>query len=551
MKSDAETLAPTGDAGQTLRSETEGLFVRKSSGLVREMGWRDAMSVALSGINPATVVAIFFVYLAFASNADLTLPYIVAAVAMIPLALSYGQLVSSMPRSGGDFVYLSRIFHPAVGAAIGVGFLLFAILQISQNAIFLGSLSLPEFFRATGEALNWNALVTFSGTLGNQSAQFITAAVIIVGGCVLGMFGARALSRTMFWCFTTAVVGLLIFVVVALAHSTSDFQSAYDSANGSGAYQNVISATGDQGISIGGTVDGFFKILPFAAIGFWGFTIANYPAGEIKKPGQTYTVATITGLVCGAIFLAIGWLAVRHMAGLHFLQASSALSGDESLWGNLTGGAPTASQYYVDLVAGGLPSIIISAAFAIGGLMFVLAMVLIISRVAFALAFDRVLPEQLADVNERTHAPIKALVVAIIGGLLFAYLTIYSTGFVSMTRNSVLVWAFIFTVGSIAAVCLPFRRRDLYEGSPKVIEGKWFGLPPIAVIAGISALIQGTLFYIAATNTSINGGYDTGSILTLVGIAVVGLIAYAISRAYLKGSKGIDLSLAMRELPPE
>jgi APA family basic amino acid/polyamine antiporter len=545
-------VEPAPAADQPAVGNDAGMFVRKSSGLVREMGIRDALSVALSGINPAIVVAIFFVYLSFASNADLTLPYIAAAILMVPLTFAYGQMVATMPRSGGDFVFLSRIFHPAVGAAVGIGFLLFTFLNLGANAVNVGTLALPEFARATGEALNSHALLTFSETLGHQSAQMISAAVVIVGCCLIAMRGAHVLARAMFWCFAVAVVALIILVIEGLTHSNGAFQSAYDSAHGAGAYQHVIAAAHANDVSIGGTASGFVKILPYAAIGFWGFTVGNYPAGEMKRPGRTYTWATLGGLFAGAAFLVVGWLAMKHLVGLHFLQSAAGLNGANSeALEHITGGAPLVTQYYADLVSGAVPKIIISGGFVIGGLMFVMAMVLISSRLLFAISFDRLLPERLADVNERTHAPTKALVVAMIGGLLFAYLTIYSTGFVHVTRNQVLIWAALFTIGSIAATALAYRRRDLYEASPKIIGGKWLGLEPITVIGAVSAVIQGALLVIAATNESISGGYDTGSIVTLAIVAFSGVFVYAISRAYFRRSTGIDIDLAMHELPPD
>lgn len=542
------TPAPAGEAA----SGTTGMFVRKSSGLVREMGIRDALSVALSGINPAIVVAIFFVYLAFASNADLTLPYIVAAILMIPLTFAYGQMVATMPRSGGDFVFLSRIFHPVVGAAVGIGFLLFTFLNLGSNAVNVGTLALPEFARATGAALHSHALLTFSKTLGDKSAQMITAGIVIIGACLIGMRGAHALARAMFWCFVAAVIALLFLIIVALTHNTGDLQSAYNHANGANAYSGVIAAAHKNGVATGSTFSGFIKILPFAAIGFWGFTVGNYPAGEMKRPGKTYTWATLAGLLGGAVFLALGWLAMKHLVGLQFMQSAAGLNGaNPEAFEHITGGAPLVTQYYADLVGGGVPEVIISGGFVIGGLMFVMVMVLISSRLLFAISFDRLLPERLADVNEKTHAPTKALLVAMVGGLVFAYLTIYSTGFVRAQRNTVLVWAALFTIGSIAAVALAYRRSDLYDASPKIIGGKWLGLEPVTVIGAVSALIQGALLVIAATNESISGGYDAGSITTLAIIAFSGVVVYAISRIYFRSQTGIDINLAMHELPPE
>jgi amino acid transporter len=178
-------------------------------------------------------------------------------------------------------------------------------------------------------------------------------------------------------------------------------------------------------------------------------------------------------------------------------------------------------------------------------------MVLILSRLLFALSFDRLLPSKLAEVSERSHAPIYALVFCAIVGVAFVALIIYSQGFVEASRNGVLVWATFMTLAGIAAVALPYRRRDLFDASPKVIDGRWFGVPPIVVVGLFTFAVQGTFAYVAATNESISLGYDTSSILYLIGTVLLGIVLYVISRTYLKRAQGIDVDLALRELPPE
>jgi hypothetical protein len=106
-------------------------------------------------------------------------------------------------------------------------------------------------------------------------------------------------------------------------------------------------------------------------------------------------------------------------------------------------------------------------------------------------------------------------------------------------------------VGSLCAAILPYRRRDLYESSPKILAARLGSVPLTTIVAIISLCVQGTLFYIAATNDSISGGYDFGSVATLIGIGLAGIVAYVISRIYLLRIKGVDLDLAMKELPPD
>jgi amino acid transporter len=530
----------------------EGLFARKASGLVREMGARDTFSVSVGGINSAAAIAITFVYLAFASNADLTWPYIIAAAVMVPLALTYAQLVASIPRTGGDFVWLSRIFHPAIGAAVGVGFFLLTMLLFGTNSEVVANYGLPELFRTLGVAFNSSGLVTFSETLTGQTGTMIAAGIIIVICCVVAVFGAHAVGRVLFWCIGAAVVGILLMSIVAVVHSGGDFRTAYDQAHGAGAYQAVIEGAKKEGVSLGSTFSGFASILPFAALGYWGFTVANFPAGELKRPATSYVRGTLLGLALGALLFVISWIAIKHLVGLQFWQSASALSGANSgaFEAATGGGAPVVSQYYPNLVGGDFLSVVISLGIAIGTIINPLVWLLVASRLAFALSFDRLLPAQLADVNERTHAPIKAILLVAAGALLFVYLTVYSTGFASAIRNQVLIFGVVFTLGSLAGIGLVFRRRDLYDASPHVIGGKWLGQPPILWVAAVSAILQAVLLVIAATNESISGGYDAASVATLVGVCTVGLLAYVVSRLYYR-SRGVDLRLAMKELPPE
>src|ERR1700722_3044855 len=97
----------------------EGLFVRKSSGLVREMGLRDAFSVGVAWTNFSGLAVTFVILLSLFPGVSITWALLITGILSFATAIAYAELVAAMPRSGGDYVYLSRIFHPAVGAAVG------------------------------------------------------------------------------------------------------------------------------------------------------------------------------------------------------------------------------------------------------------------------------------------------------------------------------------------------------------------------------------------------------------------------------------------------
>jgi amino acid transporter len=87
-------------------------------------------------------------------------------------------------------------------------------------------------------------------------------------------------------------------------------------------------------------------------------------------------------------------------------------------------------------------------------------------RSFFAWSFDRLMPERLAAVNERTHSPILAILVA--NGIIAAVViwSVYSSAFQLVLGLIVLAGALAVIIVALAAIALPKRRPDLYQVSP-------------------------------------------------------------------------------------
>ncbi len=172
------------------------------------------------------------------------------------------------------------------------------------------------------------------------------------------------------------------------------------------------------------------------------------------------------------------------------------------------------------------------------------------SRALFALSFDRVLPSAVVSVTGRRHTPAVALLVNIAISEAFLTLIVYDQGFAQAFRNANLVALTLSTLACLAVIVLPFRRRGLYAASPKVIRGSWLGAPPIVFVALVGAAFSGTGVYLALTQGQYSGGYTTVSVITLAVMLLAGPVLYVGSR-YVRGRQGLDIALAMRELPPE
>lgn len=172
-------------------------------------------------------------------------------------------------------------------------------------------------------------------------------------------------------------------------------------------------------------------------------------------------------------------------------------------------------------------------------------------RTAFAWAFDRVLPTKLADVNERTHTPVPAILTIMGLITLMLFWSVEGTSFQTWLALGVLAGVVCVWIVSVAAFTFPDRRPDLYRASPANI--KVAGVPVLKIVAPLSVAVMGflvfdTLAYPAlAIGTASHWWYVPGF---MAAVAAFGLAVFYIAK-FVRRRQGMDLDLVYRELPPE
>jgi amino acid transporter len=458
-----------------------------------------------------------------------------------------------MSRSGADYVYASRLLHPLVGAFVGFGLMLTYFNYTAAGMVLISQLFLPQLVWTLGHATNSTSIVSFSNTLASSHWwQLGVALFVLAGALILATRGGRAAGRAIWWLFLAGVAAIALLVIESLTHSHSSFQSAYNAATIPGAYHHVLAAGKATGIQTGNSLSNIALVLPFITLYYIGYTQSSFSAGEIKRPATTYIRATLITLAAAAAMMVVAWLALKHLTGLTFFQTASNLAqGNPTAWQHATGAAPFTGMFYGTLLGSPVVRVAIAVGFILCQTTNPISNSFVTSRVIFALAFDRLLPTRVADVNERTNRPFNAALFTAGIVLIFIVLSIFSTGFTRAYRNALLMTLAIFFVTSLGAAILPFRRRDLYDSSPKLMSWRLGGVPGITIIAVLSMIVSGGLFYESATHSAISAGYDAGSVITLTAMGVAGVVAYVVSRIYLMRKKGVDLDLALRELPPE
>jgi amino acid transporter len=259
----------------------------------------------------------------------------------------------------------------------------------------------------------------------------------------------------------------------------------------------------------------------------------------------------VTAIAVAGGVLILMWISLRHLAGFDFLRSAEFLSTVKpGSYEHFTSVFPEGTELFLMISKDPVSKIVASGGIAAGAIVQGLACLFVASRLIFAMSFDRLLPTKAAYVSDRTHAPIVALAVSAVIAGVFVYLGTHGTILGDIFRNAVVLTAVVFLMTSIGATLFPFVRRDLYRSSPKAFGESWFGLPPVTVIGGIASIVMALLLYTIVSHDEISGGFTTVSTITLIVSFTIGLAFYFGSRLYSR-TRGIDLSLAMTELPPE
>ncbi|MEO6888533.1 MAG: APC family permease [Ktedonobacteraceae bacterium] len=539
---------------------TSPVFVRQSSGLVREASTLDAIifnAVFSAPVGATLAFGIFYALGAF-PGADLVTALLLAFLVNIPVCIMMSMMASAMPRTGGDYVWISRILHPAaavfsnfsaaVSALIGAAFWArsFAVLAVGPTLAVLGAV--------TNNSGLINAGNTVSGSNGpGQWWTFGLGFVLILILAVTMSSGTKASFRVQNICWIIASVGTFLAFVALLISSRQDFIAHFNAfsqpfTHNANSYQAIQAAAAKTGFAFTGAHP-FASTLPVVAI-IMTFMMWNwwsvYIAGELKSAGnlRRQLSVMIGALVWDTLFMIIGVLLLYRSAGEQFIASINALASS-------AGYALPVQPYYnlMASIAANNPifALLVAISFLFWNLPAMFPNTFMPVRTIFAWAFDRILPGKLSEVSERTHAPIPAIIVASLIVLGILAWSVLSTSFFTLLSLGVLAGVVTILTVSVAAIAFPFRRPELYRNSPANVS--IVGIPLLPVVAVLSIAVMLGLAYVVLSYPQL--GIVPWQGFTFMGaLIVLGLLIYFIART-VRARQGINLDLIYRELPPE
>jgi len=543
------------------------VFTRKASGLVRVMSPYSAFVY-----NILTMGLIFpWTYL-WAPGAlpggKLVWGILLAMVIEIPIAYVYVWLSTALPRSGGDYVFQSRVFGGGVAFTVVMsGFVIWILQWVALSGWLVSYLGFAPLFLGLGATMG-------NATFSSWGVWFTTSTGIVVVSIINAALSMWLLTsgfknyvkfqHVMWW--GTLLCFLTVFIVL-FTTPASEFVSrlnAFAVASGGveNFYQTAVDAVKAAGIDLNPPFS-LMATLLIAPIAWTSLQWATYSAqqnGEIKdaRSFKSQTFIMVGSLVATGLLLALLAVGLERVAGSEFLYVAGA-----GYWSLI--GEATINGFYlwppiiaVALTGSPLVVLLIGIGFLLNGFQIVCNSYIGVTRVMVAMSLDRLLPEMISKVDEKLHTPVNAHFVYFLASLpvILAYNLV--PGWIGLTLGVTFGSGYVFVITCISGALLPYRAKELYEASPGA-KYKLGGLPMITVIGVIGGIlgIMMVLAFLFAPQLGVLGNWNFENFpsgvwaqIIAFGIILVSAVWYVLAKNAQK-SRGINVDFAFKEIPPE
>ncbi|MEM3795198.1 MAG: APC family permease [Thermoprotei archaeon] len=508
------------------QSEKRGLFVRESTGLVKNVSFFDAISINVSYMSIGAglgLIGITMSELPTVSGVNLIVGSAISFLMIVPMIIVYTLMSRRISRTGGDYVWLSRSLGGFIGSTVTFTGMTFETMP------YLALIALSLVF-AVGSVGVLIGVHTLQPLATGSSPLEVFGLAEAVFGCVVALnvfrpnWGYRLISATM----VTGIATLFLGVVVLLTAGRSGFEHYIDTLGAPGiSYSTLISSYTGPTFSLWNTL----LIVPFFALFSYPWFNASPSIGsELKGKNAVWWAVPVSALV-GFTVMTAPLAAMYYVGG--FRAVSAALSNPTLVYNY--------SLNFWTLAMGVSGNPVLRLLIGLGWVLWTLAIiefgVILISRYLLAQAFDRTLPESFAYVSPKYGSPVVAHLVdfaittALIGAASYFY------GSVSSLYGAVLASMVYFAFVGAGAVVYALRKER--------------GVVKLA-LATSGALMVGVFLFISyefLDYPSVWGGNPL-AYGYIVGSLIAGSAIYLVMRQRYR-SVGLDIRRVFEEIPPE
>ena len=529
-------------------------FARKASGLVRGLSLRDCLGLGIAFIGP--IYSFWFIHqvgLALYPRANVPIAILISLVTVGWSApIVWGILGGTMPRSGGEYIYNSRIIHPAI--AMGASFTM--LVSAFYWTIFNASMVAYPSLAMLGQFMGWQGLTDYVGTTAGSCTISIVALLISLA---IVIFGMKIWHKIAIWAVVVMCGGVAVLDLVLTFTSKSEFISNWNAQAekyGSLTYDAFVTAAGTAAGAPMPTTwtwsDTFGITAGVYMVFVWTFVIA-YIGGEVKRPDKTLIKAQVLSIWIPVALCLWAFIGFASIMDFDFLRAAAF----QDFNGTIEGYAFPYSSHVFSLIyiasgANPLIAIVTSFTFAFTVIWLCAGQFIIAQRAFFAWGMDRMGPKWFTTINAKWGSPIGMylFVAGLSIFLVVGYWYLFTDVLTGVIAGGMQVVSTLL-VTSISAIIFAYRKKvaHIWEASP-FRTWKILGVP-VLTIAGVVylAYIVALLWFsfLDPNTRDITG--KKGIILIVVW--VIGMLWY-FGWKLVSRRQGVDVSeVTYKELPPE
>jgi len=536
------------------------VFTRRASGLVRVMSPYSAFIY-----NVLTMGIIFpwtFVWAPTAfQGSNLVLGIAFAFVFELPIALAYVWLATALPRSGGDYVFQSRVFGGGFGFTVVFAFFVVWILQwVALSGWLMAVLGLAPTLIGLGVALENQTLINWGANVATANGIIIVSVLNALVSLVLLVTGFKNYVRFQYvmWYAILASFGvmLLLFFTSSASESVGKINEfALATGGAPNFFETAKEAAATAGVNFNPPfwLFGTLMVAPIAWTSLQWATYSVEQGGEIKN---AHVFRNQLFIIVGSLALTAGLLILLAAAMNQGIGRDGILVASSGYW-YLVPEATIAGTFMMpNLIAMGLTTspiliAIIGFGYILNSFQIVCNCYIGTTRIMVAQGLDGLLPDWFSRVHPKWKTPLNAHIAYFLAALPVIWLYNKNANWFRWTLGVTFANGAVMMLSALAAALLPYRARKLYEASPGAIY-KIGNTPTVSVLGTLGFLtglfMVGSFLFVKDLGLAFTN--DAVPYWIVLGTAAFGAIVYWIMRTT-KASKGIKVEYAFAEIPPE
>jgi APA family basic amino acid/polyamine antiporter len=521
----------------TARQGRPETFQRRATGLVREAGTLDVLVYNINFISLGLMAALVFLFsTAFYPGANLYVTAVLMFLVVIPTSLVFAFFASAMPRSGADYVYVSRVLHPALGMMSSWNNTVWWFIYGGVPSAFFAQFGLAPFFSTVGQMAGIDWMQDWGVWFASDWGTFIAGTVLIMTLVFLFARGMRLYFRVQNSLFLVSLVSFVLIALVWLVRARSEILADL----GQGLGQNTLRGLGEAAAEAGFAAGGPFSLRWTLLAGTWIYInlvfnqSSAYIGGEVKRASRLQLWSMPIAAIAATVFMLIMLALADKALGLETIGRLAATQG------------LLFSQIAAFGTGNVLLALLILGLFIFQSYTWLPGQITNASRNFLAYSLDGLMPKALGQVHPRYHTPVNALLLVGAGS------TAALAAFVWVPDFAALLGIFGFILGfilvSIAAIVFPYRLSDVFESSP--VNSRIGGLPWMSVVGVVSVVVLLIMAWAFLTDPSAGLNGHPGLIWMNVLIFLSGPVIYGIAKAA-QARRGVDVSKRFAEIPVE